>query len=844
MKPSLLALFMPSALVFFCTCSAEERPAPSEEVTELSVTLPQEFKTTLGPSIDGTRKVYWSNGDRLALNGVASHPLSGIADAASSANFTFPGVINAPYRILYPSSFWKDETTITLPSVQNYCAGSFAVDTEPLAGYMGTASGKPALSHLCGVVQLSVRKDPGMGAVSLAGVRISGNHGEQMCGDFSIDYTVPSLTAAGGADAVELTVGEELSASDALDLFIVVPALSFEEGFTVVLTDNAHRTMTKVRSSAVTFSAGSIVKMAPFSFVPSAVATELEIADIREEVLAPDGYNITGRVVDSDGNPLEHVVVSDGLQCVRTMFDGTFYMESEVSDVKFVHVSTPSGYMPAVSGGIPRFYKAKADITPSDGVYDFGDYVLSAVDNPDRYTLLITADPQPRQDIWTLDKIAYKSLDACQDLYQELYDVSRSISGREVYGICLGDIVHEDMSLYDQYNSALGTLAYPTYNVIGNHDNDPSAADDDAGAAPFESYYGPRNYSFNIGGVHFVVLDNLIMKDNGEGSLTAYDQGLTDEGWAWLRSDLSFVPTTTKLMVCAHSPMFKLLKGSERTNSAYHAGTRSENDGNYGYGDLLDKYDEVHAWAGHTHVGMNYIYPSNHRHRHVQVHTLARSTGELWTNEYLAAGTPRGFTVVEIDNGEITWKFHPVTRQRGTFRGVETEYCAAGAPAYQWRDWDYDAGGVAVMRNGGGALGEDYQMHVYPRGAYDDAYVYANVFLWDENWELPVWTPDGGAPVVMERITSPDTQKSSFDAGIDYNYDLADTEFRTWYKTHADKSGGSLAALPGYRVKDVYDADGALVTIFRAPASASPSSGTVSVTDRFGNTYSRSVQWQ
>ena len=296
MKPSLLALFIPSALVFFCACSAEERPAPSEEVTELSVTLPQEFKTTLGPSIDGTRKVYWSNGDRLALNGVASHPLSGIAEAASSANFTFPGVINAPYRILYPSSFWKDETTITLPLVQNYCAGSFAVDTEPLAGYMGTASGKPALSHLCGVVQLSVRKDPGMGAVSLAGVRISGNHGEQMCGDFSIDYTVPSLTAAGGADAVELTVGEELSASDALDLFIVVPALTFEEGFTVVLQDGAHRTMTKVRSSAVTFSAGSIVKMAPFSFVPSAVATELEIADIREEVLSPDGYNITGRV--------------------------------------------------------------------------------------------------------------------------------------------------------------------------------------------------------------------------------------------------------------------------------------------------------------------------------------------------------------------------------------------------------------------------------------------------------------------------------------------------------------------------------------------------------------------
>lgn len=43
--------------------------------------------------------------------------------------------------------------------------------------------------------------------------------------------------------------------------------------------------------------------------------------------------------------------------------------------------------------------------------------------------------------------------------------------------------------------------------------------------------------------------------------------------------------------------------------------------------------------------------------------------------------------------------------------------------------------------------------------------------------------------------------------------------------------------------RKVYWADGTLVTIFRAPASVSPSSGTVSVRDRFGNTYSRTVSW-
>lgn len=832
-----------------CNRISEVAPEPEpkpEEVTIIDVAAPGSIarttRTSMGAVNEGKRPVYWTEGDRLSLNGTASNELTGVVAEQRSATFTFPGDIATPYNLLYPASFYKDASKITLPASQTYALGTFAPNTSPLAGYATDGSATISMKHLTTTVHLSVKKDAGVSASNLLTVRFRGNAGEQVCGDFTIDYELASLAAAGEGSEVTLNVNQALSESTALELFLVIPAGTYASGFTVVLEDAMHRTMTKVKASSATLEAGKLVKMTEFNFVPSALTTTFDIADIVEEVLPPDGYNITGRVVDNTGNPLENVVVSDGIQCVRTMFDGSFYMISETANVKFVHVSTPSGYKPQVVNGIPKFYKAKTDITPVAGVYDFGDFVLTAMSHPDNVTLLVTADPQPRKNNWTLDKIAYRSLHACADLYEELYDVSRSISGREVYGICLGDIIHEDMSLYAQYNDALATLEYPTYNVIGNHDNNPAAANDDAAAADFESYYGPRNYSFNLSGIHFVVLDNLIMKDNGEGDLTAYDQGLTDGVWAWLQADMAYIPTSTKICVCTHSPMFKQLKGSERTNTAYHAGTRSDKDGGaYGYGDLFDKYSEVHAWAGHTHVGFNYIYPGNHRHKRVQVHNLARSTGELWTNDYLAAGTPRGFTVVEIDNGDIKWKFHPVTRQRGSFQGVSTGYCADGAPAYYWRDWEYNGSGVAVMKNGGGALTEDYQLHAYPRGSYGDNYVYANVFLWDENWDLPVWTPDGGAPVTMTRINTADNHEVIGD--VENIYDMADTEFRSWYKVHANKSGGSLAALEGYRIKDTNEADGTLVTIFRAPASASPSSGTVSVTDRFGNTYSRTISW-
>jgi len=838
---------MPLALaaIFALSCQQMEEPSvqqPAQEeetVTVLDLSLAQPLaKTTMGESADGKRKVYWSNGDCVSLNGTSSQPLADIPAQSVKAVFTFPGTPATPYKLLYPASFYKDAGTVTLPASQEFAEGSFATGTEPLCGYAASAGDDITLNHLCSIILLKIKASEE--GVTLKKVTFQGNAGEQVSGDFAIDYPAHTLTATSDADSdkqVSMSLSQSLSVDTALEVYLVVPASTYARGFCLVMEDSDHQTMTMTKRSSATLAAGILVKMPEFSFVPGKM--DFELPEIEEEVIEPDGYNVKGRVVDTAGKGVAGVVVSDGTQCVRTLVDGSFFMTSTVANVKFVHISTPSGYLPPVSGGIPRFYKAKADVTPKGGIYDFGDFVLTPVANPGRFTLLITADPQPRKFKWTLDRIAYKSLDVCQDLYQELYDVASSIGDRQVYGICLGDIVHEDMSLYSDYVSALGTLGYPTYNIIGNHDNDYDVSSDDEAAAPYESYFGPRNYSFNIGGIHFVMLDNLIMKDDGTGSFGAYDQGLTDQIWAWLQADMAFVPTDTKIMVCAHSPMFKQQSGSERTNTAYHGGTTSNKDGGaYGYGDLFDKYDEVHAWAGHTHSGFNFIYSSTHRHKNVQVHTLARSTGELWTNEYLSNGTPRGFTVVEVDNGEITWKFHPVTRQQGAFQGVSTGYCSAGAPAYTWRDWNYSSN-VAAMKDGSGALTEDYQMHAYPRGAYGDNYVYVNVFLWDEKWGTPVWTPAGGEPVQMTRLYSPGKALIDDTAKI---YDKADTEFRTWYKTYANKSGGSLVALEGYTTVARTE-DGLITTLFRAPASATPKSGTVSVTDRFGNTYTRTISW-
>lgn len=810
-------------VLLFAGCSRQEEPAEEggAHQTVITVSLPQQnTKTTMGPSISGVRKLYWSEGDCLSVNGVFSQPLSGIGSEASSALFSFSGNLTTPYKILYPSSFYKDASSITLPASQHFIAGSFASGAYPLAASVADGDAPSIqLHHLCALLKISVKKEPGVSTDPLTRVTFKGNCDEQVCGDFLIDYAAAALTPAAPAGTgrkLVMTMDQGLSDSEALDIYLVVPAGTYPGGFTVVLEDESHNKMTKARSSEITLTAGSIARMAVFSFVPSSGVTEFVLEDIVEELLEPDGYNVKGRVIDNAGHPVEGVVVSDGTKCVRSQFNGEFFLKSNLNTAKYIQISTPSGYLPVVNKGIPQFYKLISSLNKSGGVIQCGDFVLTPIGNPDRFTVFFTADPQPRASSATLDNVAYRSGRACEALYRDLKETAATIQNHQVIGICLGDLVHgsstTNLNLMGDYASALGTLGYPTFNVIGNHDYDVTKDNDDAGAWKFESYFGPRNYSFNMGGIHFVILDNLILRKEGS-SLSAYDQGLTDEIWTWLQADLATVTKETTVMVCAHSPMFKLETGSERTNTAKHGSD---------YGALFDEFNEVHAWAGHTHSTFNFIYSQSHRHRNVQVHTLARSTGELWTNEYLANGTPRGFTIMEVDKGNISWRFHPTKYLLSNFHGTK------GQPAYVYRDWDYTAN-VAKMRDSGADLDESYQMHVYAPGSYGDNCVYANIFLWDTLWEMPTFTPAGGKPVTMTHVEAYDNSGNANTA----SYDRADTEFKTFYKnTYGSTLGNDYSASnPG------------LHTLFKVETSKTVGSGTVSVTDRFGKTYSRSISW-
>lgn len=263
-----------------------------------------------------------------------------------------------------------------------------------------------------------------------------------------------------------------------------------------------------------------------------------------------------GTVVDQRGLPVEGVVVSDGLLTTLTDESGYYALESDLSKRRFVQVTIPAAYEIPVKNGIPQFWRRIPE-----GATEFeADFTLQARRKAaSRYTVLMTADPQIRSRSARYDNFAFHSIDMYEDMCRDLRETAASITDRPVYGISLGDLVHNDMSLYPTYCAGIADFDFPVFSVIGNHDHVQNAATDREAVKKFEEYLGPTCYSVELGELHFIFLDNIVMKNNtlDPNNVGAYSDGLSDEAYSWLCNDLKYVDKDRTVMLCAHSSMFR-----------------------------------------------------------------------------------------------------------------------------------------------------------------------------------------------------------------------------------------------------------------------------------------------
>ena len=369
-----------------------------------------------------------------------------------------------------------------------------------------------------------------------------------------------------------------------------------------------------------------------------------------------------GLVTDTSGNPVPGVVVSDGYGCVETDANGVYQME-RYKKARFVHYSTPAGYAVNTSAdNYPLFY---AEIVHKN-IADRHDFVLTPLPAPESdFTLVCIADPQcsTTAEISRYVNETIPDIEATADAYKA--------KGTPVYGITLGDIVFDTPDLWSNMKESMANRNLPVFQTIGNHDHLQTETSDDNAAANFETQFGPRNYSFNRGDVHFIAMDNIIFTG------TEYTGGFTDEQVAWLEKDLSFVPTDKMVILYYHIPL--------RDNTGYLNRKKVL--------DMISRYKNPILMCAHTH----YFQPYHMRSHKLFERIHGGTCGYFWRSTCGGDGTPNGFMVYEIDGTKIIDTYFKASQRADDYQ--IRLYRGNAEFAGPYATYKYDVGADVVVAN-------------------------------------------------------------------------------------------------------------------------------------------------
>jgi hypothetical protein len=454
---------------------------------------------------------------------------------------------------------------------------------------------------------------------------------------------------------------------------------------------------------------------------------EIYINIVENIDFVPDeGTTVYGIVSTGEGG-VENVVVSDGEEVTVTNKDGIYQLKS-AKKWGYVFISVPGGYEVPSSGVLPQFYYA---LKGAPRVVERVDFTLRAVNNQDSYKVFMLGDMH----------LANRTNDSRQftEFTTDLTNYMSSHRGEKMYAIALGDMTwdlywYSNSFYFPQYLSAVNTQIkdLQIFHVMGNHDNDFKTTSDRDAATKYVNFIAPTYYSFNIGKVHYVVMDDIdCSKYDGTDSRN-YVKSLSNEQLNWLAKDLSYVDKATPLVVAMHAQVFY------PTTSGFKIDHDATNTGRLF--DILEGY-KVHFVSGHTHLIFN-VTPESAivGGRNFYEHNSGAICASWWWSGNLTPGVhisldgaPGGYAIWEVSNTAFKWI-----------------YKSTGWPEdYQFRSYDlnnvhFSMADVPLMpATVPDAVKKVYQQYVDAYPVNNDNEVLINIWNWNSNWTLSVVDEDG-----------------------------------------------------------------------------------------------------
>lgn len=368
-----------------------------------------------------------------------------------------------------------------------------------------------------------------------------------------------------------------------------------------------------------------------------------------------EGNNLVGLITDSKtGKGIEGVAVSDGYTITTTDKNGVYQFVGNPL-TRVVYYTTPAEYEINLDEQtrLPLFYR-HCKFNPD--TLNRNDFTLTPMDRvEDELTLVVISDPQCKND----RHVKRFRTESIPDMQRTINAGVESGKYKNVYALVLGDLVYDYLDQWDNMKDVMSNVKIndgqgylPFFNSIGNHDHYEDCVDDYAGCQNYVDRFGPTDYSFDRGNVHFVTMDNVFYKKHN-----TYDSGFTDAQVEWLKADFDLVKDKENKMLVfyAHVPFRGgAEKGGGNVNYDKH------------YDDVLKlftQFKEVHVMIGHTHhpenyMHHNYITKSGHP---VYEHVLGAVSGAWWHTNTCTDGTPNGYAIFTVnDNSVDNFIYKPV----------------------------------------------------------------------------------------------------------------------------------------------------------------------------------------
>ena len=418
--------------------------------------------------------------------------------------------------------------------------------------------------------------------------------------------------------------------------------------------------------------------------------------NMAKPVDAPKGdKTLFGYVKSTTGAPVAGAVVSDGEFCVQTNEEGYYEIKSNLSTARFVTISTPADYKFSFRKSVPQNFLR----IPRHAKAVEANFVLEKREkSTEKYTVVMIGDPQIKG--YKVDSAAYKLRNSVYPDIVALKEKKAESEG-EFFAINLGDLVFNDMAKLYDYVDVISDSNVPMFHAIGNHDHDQTTfRETKLGLMHFEEYLTPSYYSFNVGKIHYVIVNDISFSRKLHKE--KYRLGLEYWHYKWLERDLKFVPKDHTIVICGHAQLFRTFGGKGKdVDSKKHLSYAR-------YSKLLSQYARVYSWSGHYHYNFGYDYSNSTTEAHEPLKNItsicvARATGGLHCNRDLNNdGTPNGYMVMEVDGDNVEWYYKAIGHER------------------------------------------DYQIHVYAPHRTGGELVKANIWNWSKNhWSTPEWWENG-----------------------------------------------------------------------------------------------------